>query len=437
MSHQTETRSDTSSAPRHSRSAGRRAVAGVAAAVTLGVVVAAPLAAAPQSVVWTSKLAYGTTDHTLDGDTVAVRVDGDSSSVAPPHVRNAGIQAMETGECHAAAATASMDALTRGKRLRLTTADATTASQGRPVRYIDAQSGSTWVDVQLAQLQGGHALPLAGMGDISRWKAYATAGQEAAIRRVNLFDTDYCKSGPAQSTPLKFWINYDGNGNEAYNANTEYVRVLNSSATNLAVGGWRIRTAAQDTYTLPANAVVPAKGLLTLRVGKGTNTPTKLYWGASGPKFSNVDLTRNIYGGGAYLFDRDGDLRTWSMYPCLTSCSDSRAGHVAIWVRADAPGVESSNVNGEYIRFAPSGVSSVDLSWTVASTNGFTYEFPRGTVVHAGETLTLRSGKGTSTRLNQYWGNAGAILVNAGQHAELRTPTTIRLGCRAWGTGRC
>jgi hypothetical protein len=275
------------------------------------------------------------------------------------------------------------------------------------------------------------------MGDISRWKAYATAGQQAALRRANLFDTDYCRSGPAQTTPLKLWINYDGNGNEAYNANTEYVRVLNSSSTNLSVGGWWIRTAAQDTYTLPSNAVVPAKGVLTLRVGKGTNTPTRLYWGASGPKFSNVDLARNIYGGGAYLFDRDGDLRSWSMYPCLASCTDSRTGHVAIWVNADAPGVESSNVNGEYVRFAPSGVSSVDLSWTVVSTNGFTYEFPRGTVIRAGETLTLRSGKGTSSRLNQYWGNAGAILVNAGQRVELRTPTSVRLGCRAWGTGRC
>ena len=300
---------------------------------------AAPLAAAPQSVVWTSKLAYGTTDHALDGDTVAVRADGDGSAVAPLHVRNAGIQAMETGQCHAAAATASMDELTRGKRLRLTTADVTTSSQGRPVRYIDAQSGSTWTDVQLTQLQRGQALPLAGMGDISRWKAYATAGQQAAVRRANLFDTDYCKSGPAQSTPLRLWINYDGNGNEAYNANTEYVRVLNGASTALAVGGWWIRTAAQDTYTLPSNAVVPAKGVLTLRVGKGTNTPTRLYWGAAGPKFSNVDLSRNIYGGGAYLFDRDGDLRSWSIYPCLASCGDARTGHVAIWVNADAPGV--------------------------------------------------------------------------------------------------
>ena len=436
MPHPTETTPDLDALGRR-RTRRRRTLAVVAATATLGAVVAGPLAAAPQSVVWTSTLAYGTTERTLDGDTVTVRVDGDSSAVTPPHVRNAGIQAMESGQCHAAQAASSMDELTRGKRLKLTTADASTASQGRPVRYIDAQSGSTWVDVQLAQLQRGQALPLAGMGDISRWKAYATAGQQAAVRRANLFDTDFCRSGPSQSTPLKLWINYDGNGNEDYNANTEYVRVLYSSSTNLAVGGWHIRTAAQDTFTLPSNAVVPALGVLTLRVGKGTNTATRLYWGASGPKFSNVDLARNIYGGGAYLFDRDGDLRSWSMYPCLASCSDPRAGHVAIWVRADAPGVESSNVNGEYIRFAPSGVSSVDLSWTVATTNGFTYEFPRGTVIRAGETLTLRSGKGTSTRLNHYWGNTGAILVNAGQRAELRTPTSIRLGCRAWGTGRC
>ncbi len=406
-------------------------------AVALGAVVAAPLSAAPTSAVWSSKVVTGTTDHTIDGDTVAVRVSGDPSGVTPPHIRNSGIQAMETGQCHAAQATAAMDRLTRGKTVRLSTTDVATSSQGRPARYLDVQSSTGWVDVQLAQLQQGHALPLAGLGDTTRWKAYTTAAQQAARQGINLFDTDFCRSGPSQSTPLKLWINYDGNGNEAYNPNTEYVRVLNTSAAAVSVGRWAIRTAAQDTLTLPANAVVPARGVLTLRVGKGTNTATRIYWGSTAPKFSNTDLARNIYGGGAYLFDPDGDLRAWSMYPCLTACTDSRTGHVSIAVKADATGSDAANVNGEYIRFAPSGVSSVDLSWTVATSNGFTYEFPRGTVVRAGESLVLHAGKGTSTRLNQYWGNAGPVLVNAGQRVELRTPTTVRLGCRAWGTGRC
>ncbi len=399
--------------------------------------VSAPADGAASSKVWTTSPAYGVLDHGIDGDTEAITVEGDGGGTPPAHVRNAGIQAMETGQCHAAQAAATMTSLTAGRRLRMSTTSVALASQGRPVRHVDAWNGSTWVDVQQAMLSQGQALPLPGMGDTTRWRAYATAAQQAALRGAGLFDRDLCRPGPSQSTPLRLWVNYDGNGDESTNPNTEYVRVLNSSTTPLPVGGWWIRTAAQDTFVLPKGSVVPAGGLLTLRVGKGTNSATRLYWGNSGPKFSNVDLTRNIYGGGAYLFDPDGDVRAWSMYPCLTGCSDARAGRLSISVRADAEGTDAANVNGEYIRIAPSGVAQVDLSWTVVSTNGFTYEFPRGTVVRAGEVLTLHAGKGSTTRLRQYWGNSGPILVNAGQRVEVRTPTAIRLGCRAWGTGRC
>ena len=163
---------------------------------------------------------------------------------------------MESGQCHAAQAGASMDELTRGKRLKLTTADTSTASQGRPVRYIDAQSGSTWVDVQLAQLQRGHALPLAGMGDISRWKAYATAGQQAAVRRANLFDTDFCSRVRPSRHPSSC-----GSTTTA-TATRPTTPTPSTSGPQQLVDEprrrrWHIRTAAQDTFTLPSNASSP------------------------------------------------------------------------------------------------------------------------------------------------------------------------------------
>lgn len=414
------------------------AAAALTVAVGAAVATAGVAGAVDRSSVWSKNVVYGSTDHTIDGDTEAIRVDGDPSTLAPPHIRNSGIQAMEVGQCHAAQAAASMDQLTRGKRVRLSTTDVAQQSQGRPARYVDVLSGSSWVDVQLAQLQRGHALPLPGLGDISRWRTYAVAAQQAARARTNLFDTDFCRSGPSQLTPLRLWINYDGNGDDATNPNSEWVKVLNLSTTTLPVGGWWMRTAAQDNYVLPSYAVIPARGVLTIRVGKGTNTATQLFLGSTVSKFKNTDLSRNIYGGAAYLFDRDGDIRAWSMYPCLVSCVDSKANKLAIWVRADAPGVETSNVNGEYVRFTPRpGVPSVDMSRTVLVSNGFTYEFPGSTLLMAGETLTLYAGKGTRTRLNHYWGNSTPVLVNSGQRVELRTPTTIRLGCRAWGTFTC
>ena len=47
-------------------------------------------------------------------------------------VRNAGIQAMETGQCHAAEATAAMNALTLGKQVRMSAKYASSSSLGRP-----------------------------------------------------------------------------------------------------------------------------------------------------------------------------------------------------------------------------------------------------------------------------------------------------------------
>jgi endonuclease YncB( thermonuclease family) len=393
--------------------------------------------AATTSLVWSAKVTYGHTDHTIDGDTVAVRVDGDPASMTPPHVRNTGIQTMEIGQCHADAATAAMDAMVAGRRVRMTTNNTAATSLGRPVRHIDVQSGTSWVDVQLSQLRNGHALPIILAGDDTRWKAYFTAAQQAAREGTNLWDPDTCRPGPAQTTPLRVWVSWDANGDDGANINGEYVRVLNSSATALNLSGWQIRTGGQDSFAFPSTARVPARGVLTLRVGKGTATSTTFYWGASAPKFPNASVVANKHGSGAYLFDPDGDLRAWSIYPCLTACSSPLAGKVSVSVRADATGVDAENVNGEYVTLKPAGAYSIDLSYQVVSANGYTYEMPGGSVVKAGETLVLHVGKGTTSRLTQYWGNAKPVLSNAGGVVELRTPESVRIACRAWLTGRC
>ena len=159
--------------------------------------------AASTSKVWSAPVTYGTTDHTIDGDTVAVRVDGDPSSVVPPHIRNTGIQTMEIGSCHAAEATAAMNRMVAGRRVRMTTNVTTTSSLGRPVRHLDVSTSTGWLDVQLAQLRSGHALPIILAGDATRWKSYFTAAQQAAAARTNLWDTDYCRPGPSQTTPAQ------------------------------------------------------------------------------------------------------------------------------------------------------------------------------------------------------------------------------------------
>jgi hypothetical protein len=96
---------------------------------------------------------------------------------------------------------------------------------------------------------------------------------------VNRWDTDFCGSGPSQSTPLRTWINGDGNPDESKDPDQEWMRILNSSSVTMSPKGWSMSTAGQDSYFLPITAVVPAGTTTTLFVGKGTNTATKLYWG--------------------------------------------------------------------------------------------------------------------------------------------------------------
>lgn len=418
-----------------------RRLAVTVAAVTAGAVVASLAAgsasAAGTSRVWSSPVTYGTVVSVDDGDSVVVRVDGDSSAVAPVHIRNAGIQTMETGTCHASQATTAMRGLVTGKRVRLSLANPAASSMGRPVRYVDAWNGTTWVDTQLPLLKAGHALPMPGAGgDLTRWRAYDVAAQQAAKARVNLWDTDFCGSGPSQSTALRTWVNWDGNLDEAQDPNQEWVRILNSSTATMSLKGWSMRTAGQDSYFFPSTAVVPAGNTATLFVGTGTNTTTRFYWGSTKSKFSNTNGT-TVQGSGTYLYDPQGDLRAWSMYPCLYSCTDPLIGKVKMTANADAPGIEATNVNGEYVTVRPAGAYTVDISYKVISAFGHTYEFPKGSYVRSGEQMVLRSGKGTNTRLTRYWGSATPVLANAGGVAVLRTPENVRLGCIGWGTGRC
>jgi hypothetical protein len=87
----------------------------------------------------------GTVVRIADGDTVDVDVWGDGTT-KPVTIRNAGLQAMELGECHADAAKAAMSAAAMGKTVQLTSATSNTLSLGRPVRFVDAVDGTTSVD---------------------------------------------------------------------------------------------------------------------------------------------------------------------------------------------------------------------------------------------------------------------------------------------------
>ncbi len=377
----------------------------------------------------------GTVRRVVDGDTLEVDVAGDGTSTPVP-VRNVGLQAMENGDCHYAEAKAALAAAAPvGSSVRLTAAHAGSRSRGRLLRLVDVLHGTTTSDPQLAVIRAGQALPLVFPEEPSRWRAYETAGQTAKRAGTNLWDPDYCRSGPQQGVPIRLWVNWDAEGTDTRNINGEYVRVLNAGTVPLSVGGWVIRTAAQDGFRIPAGTSIPAHATLTLRVGRGTPSGRTFYWGRTAVLFPNW-YQAGTHGSGAYLFDPDGDLRASALYPCLVSCTDGRKGKLTMAVHYDAPGDDTrANPNGEYVTVTAS--SAVNLSHTVMTFNGNTLELGGGSTLVPGQKLVVRMGRGTATARTKYWGRSSVVLNNGGGSVELRTTEGIRLVCKAWGSGRC
>lgn len=378
----------------------------------------------------------GKVTRVVDGDTLYVDYYGDGTKT-PVSTRNMGLQAMEIGTCHAAAATAVLKRWAPpGSVVRMTSVHASSRSWGRPLRLVDVKTPSGWVDPQLKVLQAGQALPLTfGNEEILRWRTYFKAAQTARAQGIGLWDPDSCKPGPQQSVPIRLWVNYDVDGDDSKNVNGEYVRILNSGDVPLKVGGWVVRTGSQDYFHLPAGTTVGARSYLTLHVGKGRANARNLYWGYPKTKFPNWEEPRS-HGGGAYLFDRDGDVRASAIYPCFASCADPRAGKVAVDVHYDADGDDNAvSPNLEWVTVT--ATEPVDLSYTVLDIKGSTVEVGGGARIAPGSPLVVHVGKGRNTARVTYWGRSHALFANAGGAVRLRTTEGVVLGCGSWGSGRC
>ena len=97
-----------------------------------------------------------------------------------------------------------------------------------------------------------------------------------------------------------------------------------------------------------------------------------------------------------------------------TSTESGEALEVAT-INADAEGDDRENLNDEYVVFENTGDEPIDLSgWTVKDEADQSYEFPEGFTLDAGGTVTLRTGSGTDTETELYWGSGSPIWNNDG-----------------------
>jgi endonuclease YncB( thermonuclease family) len=102
-------------------------------------------------------------------------------------------------------------------------------------------------------------------------------------------------------------------------------------------------------------------------------------------------------------------------------CGDgpNQGSKLEMWVKSDADGTDSQNLNDEYVVITNRNRSTdVKLGgWWLRDSSLFTYRFPKGTVLKAGQRITVRVGSGTDTDTVKYMGRTKPLFDNA----DLRT----------------
>ena len=367
-----------------------------------------------------------------DGDTIDVNEGGRTY-----RVRFTGLNAMEMsvyskyrerrrGECQAVAATNRLEDLINeaGGVVYLAAQDLNSKSGFRYRRAVWTNINGVWRDLGLTQLQEGRALWAANADEWAH-REYNWAAQAAAAAGRGLYSRTSCGTGPSQSAKLSMWVNWDADGPDDRNVNGEWVRIRNLGKTNVSIGGWWFRDSFGRRYTFPKAATVAAGKAIMLHIGKGTNTAARFHWGQSVSVFNNIDPARGL-GEGGYLFDPQGDLRSWSIYPCVYRCASPLTGKVDVKARAKKP---------EYINIRNVSRQTVNLRGHVLKTPPYSYHFLTSTPVPAGKSLRvyLQGSPKRNTALTRYWGHRGYVLNDRSDVVTLRSYSEVRVDCHRWG----
>ena len=389
--------------------------------------------ASPTCQVW-----MGTERTINDGDTIGVDIDGDGSHRVF-QIRFIGIQAMEEtiysnnesklrGQCHAVAAAREVYALMRrGRhRVRLTAQNPQVDRLGRLFRSLQVRIGGRWIDVGADEMGKGLTLWMHVKGETAWNLRYNTLGQQAMHRGIGMWNPTTCGSGPSQDAPLRVWVMSDPLQDDT--PNTEWIKIANPSGEDVPLGRWWVRDSGLRRYTFPAGTVLRAGHTITVYVGAGHDVGDSFYWGQPGTVFEN-SINGGDVGDGGYLFDPQGDLRYYMVYPCEVQCSDPLQGAVR---------VTAHPYGREYVLVRNVSSRPIDLyGYELRMPGG--YAFPPGTALDPGETIEVdvegSPSNDTSRLLHE--GVPGAYMPDSGGAVEVSTFSEIALACDSWGSGHC
>ncbi|GAA2097182.1 lamin tail domain-containing protein [Actinomadura alba] len=102
----------------------------------------------------------------------------------------------------------------------------------------------------------------------------------------------------------------------------------------------------------------------------------------------------------------------------------------------NSPGSDTgsnTSLNGEWVQLKNTSRTSRSLkSWKLKDKTGYTYTFGTFTL-GAGKYVTVRTGKGTNTTTNRYWGRSWYVWNNTGDTAYLRNSAGTLMDSCSWG----
>ena len=109
-----------------------------------------------------------------------------------------------------------------------------------------------------------------------------------------------------------------------------------------------------------------------------------------------------------------------------------------VYVQYDSPGSDrgsNASLNAEWVTIQNVGRRSKEITgFTLTDETGYTYTLKTNTLA-PGQKVRVRSGKGTNTRRNKYWGREWYVWNNDSDKATLRDADGDLVDSCAWDNG--
>jgi micrococcal nuclease len=225
--------------------------------------------------------AHGAVVRVVDGDTLVVRLFGGVLGATVggegETVRLIGIDAPETGEEFSARATEALERLVGGQKVDLALDKELRDQYGRLLAYVFLEDGRM-VNAEL--LREGLATLYTVPPNVRYAEILQGAQGEAQAAGTGIW-------GGAAPSPLQIVaVNYNPPGDDTLDLNQEYIVFRVLVTTSLA--GYAVEDEAGHRFDFPDRIFERGEDI-TLHSGRGTNTGTDLFWGASGSAIWNND----------------------------------------------------------------------------------------------------------------------------------------------------